>query len=151
MTFTAASAGQLIKASITNANLRHVGRLGTDLIPMDTAGVGDDAAWDLGSASYQWKDLYISGDIIQNGSPFVSGGGGSTLEVLEQKSHLEKSGINYPISAIHGINESFTDTSNVVITPRKAYVSGTTFVFDINKTDIDLMEATTGWTGAPAA
>jgi hypothetical protein len=77
----------------------------------------------------------------------ASGSGGSTLELLETKSHLEKSVINYPISAIHGINESFTDTSNVTITPRKAYVSGTTFVFDINKTDIDLMEATTGWTG----
>lgn len=147
MTFTAVSAGQLVKASITNANLRHVGRLGTDLIPMDNSGVGDDAAWDLGSASYQWKNLYISGDIIQNGSPFVSGGGGSTLELLEVKSHLEKQGINYPISAIHGLNESFTDTTNVVITPRKGYTSGTTFVADINKTDIDLMNATTGWTG----
>ena len=114
--------------------MRHVGRLGTDLIPMDTAGVGTDGVSDLGSASYQYKDIYFTGDLLQNGVPFTSGGGGSTLEVLEQKSHLEKQGINYPISAIHGLNESFTDTSNVVITPRKAYVSGTTFVFDINKT-----------------
>jgi len=148
MAFTAVSAGELIKASIANTNWRHVGRLGADMLPFTVAGADVDATWNVGSSSYQWKDVYFSGKLYQNGVEFKGGGGGGGgIEALEIKSHLEKLGINYPLSKENCINESFTDSTNVVITPRKAYVSGTTFIADFNKTDIDLMNATTGWTG----
>lgn len=74
------------------------------------------------------------------------GGGGASVEPIELKSQWEKQGVVYPLSTPNMLNESFVDSTNVVITPRESYVSGTTFHADINKTDLDLMNATTGWT-----
>lgn len=146
MTFTAASAGQLIKASVNNANLRHVGRLGDHFIPMDINGAGADNTYDLGSLTYQWKDFYFAGKLYQNGIEFkAGGGGGGGLENAEIKSWLEKQGIIYPFSNPGLLNESYTNTINLIITPRVSYSSGTTFIADINATLIDAMDATTGW------
>lgn len=149
MTFTAVSAGQLIKASVTNANMRHVGRLGGHMIPENTSGVGVDATYDNGTPTYQWRNICFSGKLYQNGVEFKGGGGGGGgLGLAEAKSWFEKMGQVFPYSDPGVLNESYTRTDNIVLTPRIGTGAGaTTIVLDNNKTDIDLMEATTGWTG----
>lgn len=77
-----------------------------------------------------------------------TGGGGAAVELLELKSQMEKQGLMFPISTTTGLNESFTDVSNLILTPRVAYTAGqTVMVLDHNKTDIDLMNVVTGWSG----
>lgn len=78
MTFTAVSAGQLIKASITNANLRHVGRLGEDMRPQDTNGtLVTDGSLDLGDSPDPWGDVYLKtgAKIYKGGVEFNPGAG----------------------------------------------------------------------------
>jgi len=149
MVFTAVNPGELIKSAVLNANLRHTGRFNTHMIPLNNSGVGiTDGSLDLGSLVNYWGNLYLGAGkkIYVGGIEFKGGGSGSSLEVVEMKSHFEKQGINYPISAQGALNESFTNTENITITPRVSYVSGTTLIADYNKTDLDLMNATTGWT-----
>lgn len=63
-------------------NFRHV-NFGSDLIPVDTDGDGVDAALDIGTTSFSWKDAYFSGNVIANGQYRASGStaefSGSTL------------------------------------------------------------------------
>lgn len=79
MTFTAVSAGQLIKATITNANLRHVGRLGEAAHePMDTNGaLITDGSQDSGSLAAPYGDLHLKtgGKIYKGGVEFNPGSG----------------------------------------------------------------------------
>lgn len=149
MTFYSIIDGDPAIASTAMANWRHVGRLNTDMIPLNNSGVAlTDGSLDLGTTTNPWGDVNLAAGkkIYVGGIEFKGGGGGGAgIELLEQKSHLEKSGINYPLSLTDGINESFTNSTNLVITPRVTYVNGTTLVLDYNKTDLDLMNATTGW------
>ena len=99
MSYTAVSAGELIKASIANANWRHVGRLGGDMVPFTVAGAGVDDTWDLGSSLYQWKDIRFSGKLYQNGIEFTggSGGGGGGLDTVAIANAFDKKGESYPL------------------------------------------------------
>lgn len=150
MTFTAVAAGQLIKASITNANNRHVGRLGeTAFKPMDTNGaLITDGSQDLGAALNPFGDAYLKAGakIYRGGVEFESGNNIGFPEFSEIKSWLEKSGYSFPSSNPGAIGESFTKSEDIIITPRVDYSSGTTFIADINKVLLDAMDATTGWT-----
>ena len=79
----------------------------------------------------------------------ASGVSGLSIELLETKTNLEKSGIFNTISNPLYLGESFTSNTSPVLTPRSA-ASGTTVYLDIDKTDLDLMNATTGWTKTSA-
>jgi hypothetical protein len=149
MTFYNIVDGDPAIASNAMANWRHVGRLNTDMIPFNNSGVAlTDGSLNLGTSTNPWGDVNLASGkkIYIGGIEFKGGGSGSSIEAVELKSHFEKQGINYPISAPGALNESFTTTESITITPRVTYVSGTSFIFDYNKTDLDLMNATTGWT-----
>lgn len=154
--------GNIIDADEVNQAIENAGSLGGVRPYNNTGAVNTSGDKDVGESSYPMGNSHHRSDkelkvydpitktlvaskswlqVVQGGS-----GGGAGLELAELKSHLEKQGINYPLSNSGLHNESFTDTANVVITPRVSYVSGTTLIADINKADIDLMNATTGWT-----
>jgi len=149
MTFYSILPGDPAVASYAMANWRHVGRLGAHFYPYDTNGaLVTDGSLDLGASADPWGNLYLASTkkIYIGGVEFKGGGGGGALSSFELKTNMEKTGNDYPISDDNGLNESFYYTDNVVLTPRVAYASGTTLIADLNKTDIDLCNATTGWT-----
>lgn len=62
MTFTAVSSGELIKASVSNANWRHMGRAGmSSFYPMDTS--GNYASQDLGETGKEWANGKFTGNV----------------------------------------------------------------------------------------
>jgi hypothetical protein len=73
MTFIDLQNNTTADADDVMGNFRHV-NFGSDLIPVDTDGDGVDAALDLGSTSFNWKDAYFSGNIVAYGQYRASGG-----------------------------------------------------------------------------
>lgn len=60
MTFNVINDGDPVLAAPVMQNWRHV-NYGSALLPVNTTGSSVDDTLDLGSSTYQWKDLYIDG------------------------------------------------------------------------------------------
>ena len=81
-------------------------------------------------------------------SIIAGAGAGAGLEVIEEKTQLEKLGLYLPISNKSYINESYCSDANLQLSLAKDYSTAdtTTIYLDLNKSQIDEMDATTGWT-----
>lgn len=133
-------------------NWRHAGRFGTNFLPYANDGTTNTAGdLDIGSAGAPWKDLYLAtgSSIYVGGTAFEGGGGGSAVEVFEQKSHLEKIGYDYPLSNNQSQNESFMDSNRMVLTLGKTHLNTeTTIYLDRDAISISAIDAAsaTAWT-----
>lgn len=81
-------------------------------------------------------------------TPAASGGGGSGIEVVEIAANVAKAGAEYLVGNGNVLVEPFVSTDTLTLNLFKAYghVADTTTIYlDHNKTDVDLLEATTGW------
>lgn len=105
----------------------------------------------LGTSVNPFQGLHLTSTakIFKGTSEFQGGGGGAMVEVLEMKSHLEKSGINYPISNPYSINESFTSATNLVASLGQDFsaVSATMWL-DWNRSTVDNMSVSGSWTAS---
>lgn len=152
MTWNEISDGQPGLALPAMQNWRHAGRFNTDMVPLDNSGnTLTTGTLKLGTAAAPWASLDIAtgGAIYIGGTAFEGGGGGSSVEVFEQKSHLEKVGYDYPLSNPQSQNESFIDSSAMILTLGKTHLNTeTTIYLDRDAISISAIDAAsaTAWT-----
>ena len=133
-------------------NWRHSGRFNTDFVPLSTDGTTNTTGLlNMGTAAAPWANAYVAtgGAVYIGGNEIESGGGGSAVEVFEQQGHLEKQGINYPLSNPQSLNESFIDDSAMVVTLGKTHLlTETTIYLDRDATSISAIDeaSATAWT-----
>jgi len=150
MSWNEISDGQPGLALPAMQNWRHAGRFNGDMIPLATDGSTlTTGLLNLGTSSAPWANAYIAagGSVYVGASPLSGGGGGSSIEVYEQQTHLNKIGYDYPLSNPQVLNESFTDDSAMLITLGKTHdAASTTIYLDRDASTISALNTTTGWT-----
>jgi len=150
MTWNNITDGQPGLALPAMQNWRHSGRFNTHFIPLDSDGNTITAGTlNMGTASAPWGNLYVAtgGAIYVGGSQFSGGGGSAGISVIEQKSHLEKEDIDYPLSDEQSLNESFTNIATMTLSLGKDHsLSDTTIYLDRNINTISTMEDSSVWT-----
>lgn len=133
MTWNQINPGDFGLSSKAMQNWRHAGRFNQAFVPYDTDGVTITAGTlDVGASGAPWKDIYLA----TGGSLYIGGtaqefgaAGGASVEVIEQKSHLEKAGYDYPLSNAQSINEPFLDTDTMVLTLGKDHANTETTIY----------------------
>ena len=152
ITWNEISDGQPGLALPAMQNWRHSGRFATDMVPLDAS--GDTLTTGLlnnGTLNAPWANLYLatSGAVYIAGTALEGGGGGSSVEVFEQQSHIEKIGYSYPLSSPQALNESFMDDSAMVVTLGKTHAAASTTIYlDRDAVSISAIDeaSATAWT-----
>lgn len=135
-TLVTRSAGQEVQS--TDVNQYHQA-IREDLVPRNASGAPTTAGGDLGTATYKWKDIQFSGQLIQAGSTI-------DLASLTTENHLIQSGAEdtsgYPIF-LEDASATTTGRIAATTTDLVMVMNGVSLTLDVD-TDI------TGLTAAPS-